>query len=119
MTVTGSYALSSALGAVAWPVALAATGLRVPTAVLREGCSEVREQLKHLQHRRPRHRPGRHGPAARHAEDCSIELFYVSEHIVLYPGAKAGVVDFPHLSRGRRPAGMPGVRRGRYQRILP
>jgi len=32
---------------------------------------------------------------ARHAEDCGFESFYVSEHIVLYPGAKAGAVEFP------------------------
>jgi probable F420-dependent oxidoreductase len=32
---------------------------------------------------------------ARQAEDCGFESFYVSEHIVLYPGAKAGAVEFP------------------------
>jgi alkanesulfonate monooxygenase SsuD/methylene tetrahydromethanopterin reductase-like flavin-dependent oxidoreductase (luciferase family) len=32
---------------------------------------------------------------ARHAEDCGFESFYVSEHIVLYSGAKAGAVEFP------------------------
>jgi probable F420-dependent oxidoreductase len=32
---------------------------------------------------------------ARHAEDCGFESFYVPEHIVLYPGAKAGAVEFP------------------------
>ncbi len=32
---------------------------------------------------------------ARHAEDCGFESFYVPEHIVLYPGAKAGSFEFP------------------------
>jgi probable F420-dependent oxidoreductase len=32
---------------------------------------------------------------ARHAEECGFESFYVSEHIVVYPGAKAGAVEFP------------------------
>jgi Luciferase-like monooxygenase len=32
---------------------------------------------------------------ARHAADCGFESFYVPEHIVLYPGAKAGAVEFP------------------------
>jgi probable F420-dependent oxidoreductase len=32
---------------------------------------------------------------AKHAEDCGFESFYVSEHIVLYPGARAGAVEFP------------------------
>jgi probable F420-dependent oxidoreductase len=33
--------------------------------------------------------------AARHAEKCGFESFYMSEHIVLYPGATAGPVAFP------------------------
>jgi probable F420-dependent oxidoreductase len=33
--------------------------------------------------------------AARHAEDCGFESFYMPEHIVLYPGATAGPVRFP------------------------
>ena len=32
---------------------------------------------------------------ARHAENCGFESFYVAEHIVLYPGAKAGAFEFP------------------------
>jgi len=32
---------------------------------------------------------------ARHAEDCGFESFYVPEHIVMYPGAKAGAMSFP------------------------
>ena len=32
---------------------------------------------------------------ARHAEECGFESFYVSEHIVVYPGARAGAVEFP------------------------
>src|SRR5262245_11538909 len=32
---------------------------------------------------------------ARHAEDCGFEAFYVPEHIVLYPGAKAGSFEIP------------------------
>ena len=32
---------------------------------------------------------------ARHAEDRGFESFYVSEHIVLYPGAKVHAVEFP------------------------
>jgi probable F420-dependent oxidoreductase len=32
---------------------------------------------------------------AMHAEDCGFESFYVSEHIVLYPGAMAGPFEFP------------------------
>ena len=32
---------------------------------------------------------------ARHAEDCGFEALYLSEHIVLYPGAKAGPMEFP------------------------
>jgi probable F420-dependent oxidoreductase len=32
---------------------------------------------------------------ARHAEECGFESFYVAEHIVLYPGAKAGRFEFP------------------------
>ena len=33
--------------------------------------------------------------AARHAEECGFESFYLPEHIVLYPGATAGPVSFP------------------------
>jgi probable F420-dependent oxidoreductase len=32
---------------------------------------------------------------ARHAEDCGFESFYVPEHVVLYPGAAAGRLQFP------------------------
>jgi probable F420-dependent oxidoreductase len=32
---------------------------------------------------------------ARHAEECGFESFYVSEHIVLYPGARQGRFEFP------------------------
>jgi probable F420-dependent oxidoreductase len=32
---------------------------------------------------------------ARHAESCGFESLYVSEHIVLYPGAKQGRFEFP------------------------
>ena len=32
---------------------------------------------------------------ARQAEDCGFESFYVPEHVVLYPGAKAGAFEFP------------------------
>jgi probable F420-dependent oxidoreductase len=32
---------------------------------------------------------------AKHAENCGFESFYVSEHIVLYPGAKLGTVEVP------------------------
>ena len=32
--------------------------------------------------------------AARHAEECGFESFYLPEHIVLYPGASAGPVSF-------------------------
>ena len=32
---------------------------------------------------------------ARHAEDRGFESFYVSEHIVLYPGAKVHAIEFP------------------------
>jgi probable F420-dependent oxidoreductase len=39
--------------------------------------------------------PGNMVAVARHAEDCGFESFYVSEHIALYPGAKAGAVEFP------------------------
>ena len=39
--------------------------------------------------------PDNMAAVARHAEDCGFESFYVSEHIVLYPGAKAGAVEFP------------------------
>lgn len=39
--------------------------------------------------------PGNMAALARHAEACGFESFYVPEHIVLYPGAKAGVVEFP------------------------
>jgi len=48
------------------------------------------------------YRAGDHGvhpdgmaAVARHAEDRGFESFYVSEHIVVYPGAKAGGVEFP------------------------
>jgi probable F420-dependent oxidoreductase len=33
--------------------------------------------------------------AARHAEECGFESFYLPEHILLYPGAKAGPISFP------------------------
>jgi len=33
--------------------------------------------------------------AARHAEECGFESFYMSEHVVVYPGATAGPVAFP------------------------
>ena len=39
--------------------------------------------------------PDNMAAVARHAEECGFESFYVSEHIVLYPGAKAGAVEFP------------------------
>jgi probable F420-dependent oxidoreductase len=39
--------------------------------------------------------PGNLAAVARHAEDCGFESFYVTEHIVMYPGAKAGPVEFP------------------------
>ena len=32
---------------------------------------------------------------ARHAEECGFESFYLPEHIVLYPGAAYGRVNFP------------------------
>jgi probable F420-dependent oxidoreductase len=32
---------------------------------------------------------------AQHAEDCGFESFYLAEHIVLYPGAQAGPMEFP------------------------
>ena len=32
---------------------------------------------------------------ARHADDLGFESFYVPEHIALYPGARAGEVEFP------------------------
>jgi alkanesulfonate monooxygenase SsuD/methylene tetrahydromethanopterin reductase-like flavin-dependent oxidoreductase (luciferase family) len=39
--------------------------------------------------------PGNLAAVAQHAEGCGFESFYVAEHIVLYPGAKAGPVEFP------------------------
>ena len=33
--------------------------------------------------------------AARHAEACGFESFYVTEHIALYPGATVGPVTIP------------------------
>jgi probable F420-dependent oxidoreductase len=39
--------------------------------------------------------PGTMAALAKHAEDCGFESFYVPEHIVLYPGARAGAVEFP------------------------
>jgi probable F420-dependent oxidoreductase len=39
--------------------------------------------------------PGTMAALAKHAKDCGFESFYVSEHIVLYPGARAGAVEFP------------------------
>jgi alkanesulfonate monooxygenase SsuD/methylene tetrahydromethanopterin reductase-like flavin-dependent oxidoreductase (luciferase family) len=39
--------------------------------------------------------PGNLAAVAQHAEYCGFESFYVPEHIVLYPGAKAGPVEFP------------------------
>jgi probable F420-dependent oxidoreductase len=39
--------------------------------------------------------PARIAGLARQAEDCGFESFYVPEHIVLYPGAKAGAIEFP------------------------
>lgn len=33
--------------------------------------------------------------AARHAEKCGFESFYMPEHIVVYPGATAGSMTFP------------------------
>ena len=33
--------------------------------------------------------------AARHAEQCGFESFYLPEHIALYPGAAVGPVAFP------------------------
>ncbi|MEV2272616.1 TIGR03619 family F420-dependent LLM class oxidoreductase [Nonomuraea africana] len=39
--------------------------------------------------------PDRMTAFARHAEDCGFEALYVPEHIVLYPGAKVGPVEFP------------------------
>ena len=39
--------------------------------------------------------PDRMAAAARHAEQCGFESCYMSEHIVMYPGAAAGPVAFP------------------------
>lgn len=39
--------------------------------------------------------PDNMAAVARHAEGCGFESFYVSEHIVLYPGARAGAIEFP------------------------
>jgi probable F420-dependent oxidoreductase len=39
--------------------------------------------------------PGHIVAVARHAEQCGFESFFVSEHIALYPGARAGNVEFP------------------------
>jgi probable F420-dependent oxidoreductase len=39
--------------------------------------------------------PGQMAALAKHAEDCGFESFYVSEHIVLYPGARAGAMECP------------------------
>jgi probable F420-dependent oxidoreductase len=39
--------------------------------------------------------PGNLLAVARHAEECGFESFYVPEHVVLYPGAKAGAMEFP------------------------
>lgn len=39
--------------------------------------------------------PDNMAAVARHAENCGFESFYVPEHIVLYPGAKTGTVEFP------------------------
>lgn len=39
--------------------------------------------------------PGPMAALAKHAEDCGFESFYVPEHIVLYPGARAGALEFP------------------------
>jgi probable F420-dependent oxidoreductase len=39
--------------------------------------------------------PGNLAAVAQHAEQCGFESFFTPEHIVLYPGAKAGPVEFP------------------------
>ena len=39
--------------------------------------------------------PGAIADVARHAEECGFEAFYVPEHIVLYPGATVGAMQFP------------------------
>jgi probable F420-dependent oxidoreductase len=39
--------------------------------------------------------PGLIAEAARHAEQHGFESFYVTEHIVLYPGAQFGAMQFP------------------------
>ncbi len=39
--------------------------------------------------------PDQMAAAARHAEQCGFESFYVPEHIALYPGAAVGPVVFP------------------------
>ena len=39
--------------------------------------------------------PGKLIAAARHAEACGFESFYVPEHIVLYPDATVGPVTIP------------------------
>lgn len=39
--------------------------------------------------------PDNMAAVAQHAENCGFESFYVSEHIVLYPGAKTGRVRVP------------------------
>jgi len=39
--------------------------------------------------------PDNMAAVAQHAENCGFESFYVPEHIVLYPGAKTGAVEFP------------------------
>jgi probable F420-dependent oxidoreductase len=55
---------------------------------------------------------------AKHAEDCGFESFYVSEHIVLYPGATAGAMKFPPSLAVADPLECLSFVAARTQRIL-
>ena len=51
--------------------------------------------------------PGKMAALAQHAEDCGFESFYVSEHIVLYPGSARRRGDRRATAAvGGRPAGV-------------
>jgi probable F420-dependent oxidoreductase len=62
--------------------------------------------------------PGNMAVLAKHAEDCGFESFYVSEHIVLYPGATAGTIEFPPSLAVADPLGCLSFVAARTEQIL-
>jgi probable F420-dependent oxidoreductase len=62
--------------------------------------------------------PGPMAALARHAEDLGFESIYLGEHVVLYPGAKAGSIVFPADAAVADPLDCLSFIAARTERIL-